>query len=1514
LVYRTAIEQALDEIISNEEGMRFQGIAVVLAKQKWPDLIACERKKDQGVDAYAPASLAADRLGKVLACSITATLGKINGDARSVKKHYNDIKVLIFATPQKVHNPKASEWAKKLYDKFGYELVVMPREDIITSLLLPSNASICRTQLRISVPIEAIVQELIERAQAATSELTAAWLANPRLAGRPHINLHAVKLGQEGKETSEKLNLESLQTALLEGRRIVLEAPAGRGKTTTLIQLAKKIGGADTLAVLIDLPAWAKSRLSILDFIARMPPFLSRNIDAGNLAKLHQDAQLLFLLNGWNEISEAYSEDVTEALRGLERDFPKAGIIVATRNHYVSPPLPGAFRARLLSLDKTQRTEYLHQALGIRADELILKLNTNPVLDDLTRTPLILSEVTAIFKSGGEIPPTKIGVLGEVMRLLEQSDEHRNHLQDAPLRGHAPEYLTELAIQMTERGDTTIAEKEARAFVNSVSKRLSDGGQIATLPEPASVLNTLCAHHILERLDFPSVAFRFEHQQFQELYAAVFLKRQLNELVMNENHDCNQAFAKQYVNEPVWEEPLRMVAEELGVQSVESSDESDSVKAGKRLVEMALNLDPIFAATLSRLGGKEIWGQVRTVLGTRLRSWYALDDENHRQCALAGILASGSPDFSDIILPLLSSDDQQTRLSTYRAGTEFYLSSLGSNWREVVMNWQEEARIDFITEMAHNQGLVEIAEEFALSDPSTRVKIEAISILDWFGLEESYTRCLEALDKASLAEAIQELWVEEIPLSLRPQTVATYQNLLSKAEEAGDRLRILLGLAKLEDTDIPQKIKDELARWSPDKPDERLLQFALNVLQKSEPDWVSHWVAERIASGSLWHQHWLPFVSSIPSDLKDRWLDKIGSEDIQHRQSSGIISVLAATGDAALAEAVFVKLCEVQRSCPAEIGAPREDKRAIARQLIALLRTLAPNIVVTGLSNYLACEYDLVETAVLIEVFSDNGREKADLREQLQDELRQRLRRYLKQSVPWVLKLDDFTGEIKVHLASALSRVGEPEDMQVLRQLIWADIERVRKRRAARSRGEQNELAKYCMTWMDHWHVAAVVSLDAVSAETLLLEILGEWEYETSAAPALVRLATIKNRDDRTQYRRNYRLVWEAQGGHPPIAFEEDRRQRYAVAFRQRIHALLEERTQSDDPKFYHFRIKGLALHLAALDSQNSRDLVLQMMALPGEWDGYKRCDALDALLLGGAKLPTEASLLVLNPTIEHFRAQGLYNKEQIGTLKRCLCFLPFLDDASVGIARIRQILAETTFPAYELRDIVTALGYSRCQDALPLLKEIATLHQQETGRMFGEWIEAVALLGGSESQRILLSFIDPDADELGIQTDADHFGGAEILVARLTEIAQEETDIKQRIFQFCEKPLPQGKRHLLAKVLAKLGTGEAILAGLNLIDDKVRERIPFELWRAIEHSFLERIPGTTNNSFTLASRNANEIRARLYEIAQTDVRRKRSAFHLLGQIEVWRLKYGKPSTEPRHPFLSSGNPWPNFA
>ena len=114
---RTDLERALDELIVQEEGIRFQRLAVVLGKQRWRDLIACQPKKDLGLDAYAPASLTPDRIGKGLAASITPSLAKVSADANRARENYPDLRALLFVTAGKVVNATQQKWKEEIQQR-----------------------------------------------------------------------------------------------------------------------------------------------------------------------------------------------------------------------------------------------------------------------------------------------------------------------------------------------------------------------------------------------------------------------------------------------------------------------------------------------------------------------------------------------------------------------------------------------------------------------------------------------------------------------------------------------------------------------------------------------------------------------------------------------------------------------------------------------------------------------------------------------------------------------------------------------------------------------------------------------------------------------------------------------------------------------------------------------------------------------------------------------------------------------------------------------------------------------------------------------------------------------------------------------------------------------------------------------------------------------------------------------------------------------------------------------------
>ena len=81
-----------------------------------------------------------------------------------------------------------------------------------------------------------------------------------------------------------------------------------------------------------------------------------------------------------------------------------------------------------------------------------------------------------------------------------------------------------------------------------------------------------------------------------------------------------------------------MVAEKIGTLS-DARPECPEVADGRLLVEMTLSVDPVFAAELARLCGPSVWSEVGGMIASCLRSWYAVPDEHHRRCALAGMLA-----------------------------------------------------------------------------------------------------------------------------------------------------------------------------------------------------------------------------------------------------------------------------------------------------------------------------------------------------------------------------------------------------------------------------------------------------------------------------------------------------------------------------------------------------------------------------------------------------------------------------------------------------------------------------------------------------------------------------------------------------------------------------------------------------------------------------------------------------------------------------------------------------------
>jgi hypothetical protein len=1496
-ILRTDIERALDELASQEEGMRFQGLAVVLGKKRWPELIARQRKKDLGLDAYAPASLTPEKIGKGLAASITPTLKKISADAKTAKENFPDLKTLLFVTSAKVGNAIRKEWEEAIQTDHALELHIIEREEIITQMMMPENASLRASFLHLEVDAEPQVAHLIDRTRRAADVVTRTWASKTK--GYPLIELTAVRLDPDGAESADVLSLEQIDQALSQGRRIVLEGPAGRGKTTTLIQLAQRARTAGT-PFIVELPAWTSSRRGILEYIAGMPAFQVEGLTAADLARVQQTEPLLLLLNGWNEITESNSVQANDALRELERDFPSAGIIVATRTHHLTPPLPGALRLRLLRLRRAQRAAYLAARVGSKGDELRTRIDADPSLDELTRTPFILSEVASLFEAGAEIPSTKMGVLAEVLRLQEQRDEHKNALQAGPIFARQTDYLKALATDMTSRGAVALPEADARAVAAVVARELAHRGEIELVGAPA-VLATLTAHHVLDRVEYPQTAFQFEHQQLQEYYAAIDVRAHLLDL-RDDDHDGIGRFTAEYVNDPAWAEPLRLIAETFAEHTGDFGTDKRNARSGAKLVEMALAVDLVFAGELAQLCGVSVWNEIRATVGVRFRGVYAIRDGHYRQYALAAMLATGANDFNDVIVPLLSGQDQQTRLRTYRLWPDIQVSSLGPNWREQVRSWSDEARADFVSELLHHRIDVEVAA-FAASDKSVAVKKAAVSGLMWTGSDDALTRLLESMD-ARAFEEIARKNADRMPAALRHKTIAAMRKFLETTNDQPARLRTALALIELGEAGLDNVVKDAMAGLgSSDMRNlgSHYIQPALEYLHQTDPAWASEWVAIQISEGVLYgHEYWLPFATTIPDVLVERYLQRLEMEDFKNKHFDGMIAVIAARADAHLAARVFAKLRELRRKMDAEPGVQHEVEWQVTRQLEALFRHLPSDVAAAGVLLS-ATSGDPLDIKVATDLLSKVARSDVEPLRIADADLKARLRSYLKDNVDLVLRQDDFNGEEKANLASSIAQVGQPEDMAALVKLIGADIERVRRGRAARVAGDRGPLANGGIMSYAGWHIAAVMHLDLTGSEQVLIDLLSEPEYLSEAAAAMARLFLPKPEGSFNRIFR-YDLMWAARQGRVPPSANEQRRTRFAAALNAEIRRR-QEQSQGDKSTA---ELKAFANALAAIDGRGSAAAVLEVITMPGQWDQYICLNSAERLLMAGVVLPVTTVLALVDSVLE--RTEGWMQDSDRYLLCRVLARCPFVDDPASGIAKIRDVLGKRRLWGYEMRELVTALGESRSDAAIDILYELAcnvkTFEQCEDN-----FINAFTALDTPRARELLLGFVDPDIRGIALtcRPHRDH-----MLVAPLAELAQRRPEVAARLRELCEGDLPEPNRHVLSKVMDSIGTPEALVANLNLIDDTKPAPIPQGIWDQLRSAFVERRPyGQNPNVFTEHARASNELRIRLFRMAIGDDKRRKSAFMLLGQIEEWRLEHGRPSGEPRHPDLASGQPWP---
>lgn len=536
-----------------------------------------------------------------------------------------------------------------------------------------------------------------------------------------------------------------------------------------------------------------------------------------------------------------------------------------------------------------------------------------------------------------------------------------------------------------------------------------------------------------------------------------------------------------------------MLAEEVGQSALAHGEDPEILAQAGCLIEMTLDVDPVFAADLSRLCGEKTWRDVSPLVSRRLRAWYADVDDHHRRCALGAMLASGSADFGDIVLPLLTSNDEQVRLKTYRAWQQFHVSSLGPNWRSLVAAWTDDQRVNFAGELAMNPHAADVAEGLACSDPSLKVRIAAIYALRFAGALEHLGRTLHALDDSTLEELLRSRTLDYLPDDLKPRALEVSERLIEKTQTALQRITILMDAAKMGAHGIADKIKKELASIRDTElryEHQWFLKLILEFLRETDSEWVSHWLIDKILGGAPIGNHFKSLIGSMSEEQRERAIDRVTNPDLGLPQHYRLCEGTALVADSTLCGALLSRILVIQSQVSASSANDEKSKRTreVVYRSVRFLRMLSPRIVVAGVLCRVSPEFSEAEYNIVIDIFGVGRDGDSEFGDDLDTETQEQLREYLKRGASYVCSLNDYAGERKAYLATALARVGAAEDLELFRKLIWTDIDRMRVGRAARSRREQGEMANGAVMAWSSWYVRAAVDLGSDEAVGLLLE------------------------------------------------------------------------------------------------------------------------------------------------------------------------------------------------------------------------------------------------------------------------------------------------------------------------------------------------------------------------------------------------------------------------------------------
>lgn len=1301
---------------------------------------------------------------------------------------------------------------------------------------------------------------------------------------------HAIALALKmvDGESADVFTASGLASAIEVFDEIAVIAQPGTGKTTTLLQVTEAIlNNASSVAAFVPLSEWSTRSDTFFQSLLRRASF--RDARDCQLELLAEHGKLVLILDGWNELDVASKRRVRNDIKSLRRDFPEIRLVVSSRHKDFDIPINGP----VVEVDVLSQEQQLDIAKALRGSDGVSLMDhawRTPGLRELVAIPLYL---TALLKQapGGSLPTTKEEVLRSFVTELEQDTDKLITLREA-LQGFHSDFLEAIAGEATRQETVALSEAQARAVVNTVQEHLRADKQIAQLLQPMKVLDTLVSVHILVRSDSESGGVSFQHQQFQEWYASFWVQQLILSAASGDNK-AKETLREEVLDIPIWEEAVLFACDRL------SRADQDSIKAVASAILETLGIDPLLSAEMIYRSSDKVWEQVRGNIISFAGKWHT---QGRVDRAVQFMIDTGRAEFSQYIWPLISDPDDQIHLHALRSGRKFRMSVLGSDAQKRIATLPEEVRVNVVAEIASNGSMdgIEFATLLAKNDANSEVKKSVI--------ESLLFRRADRFAKDILETAPDEVW-RSLARKWHPHEFADPQVSARMEKEATDLLAA--------ETDPRQILNMLLSSNVPNPETGTKVRELIEKIDFSDKAQDNAWLVHR--AYELYPEDVVgAFVSLLESGkpVPFRTNELLKKSDLVIDEGPLVERVLRSSGEDKGAESavsivgpktigqLIDQIFRIHSKIKENNG--RYDK-ALSNEYHRLCRWISntkPDSFIQSVLEHAATERP-DEIALLADLISRHGgsveRQSLGLDATAYDHATAAVLRWAQT----LLASPEATRAQFAEIAQAAERLESPALVPVLQELLSEDLER-RKRAMkefldARKNGRhiQNDAQ---MSWTLQYRRAFAAIGDDQTVR-IMKAYLPNHDFGVDAAYVL-KAVWIKSQPAKEDS--GFIRSWPDFSVVP----NEYTKRQSRTGFETQgcvndILSVVDDIIKSDaqDADYRHaLKLATIAFSMPYVDKA---DMIRSLLQLP--LPAIEKQDLLNALVLSEEVISSEIVLQGIDELLEKAKTNPWMLQEQDRwRLNAWLRLLPFTEAAG-SILDVLARLEDRYLVPWKLRGLLSALSYAPSVEAENVLSELAKRDERFLNEY--DWLAALTKRNTLTAARILLDLVC-NASFSGKRGSHDKMD----FVNKLSALMNSHEQFRQEVYERFPRVTGSPANSILEHAIANAADADGILLLVRVGAAQDKRFRGTALYTALRHVLVGETTIESSGMQQLYSLPAPELRKNLFDmVVNGNAAESRLATECLTVIDEIRDDYGHVESEPRHPNIEMGVPWPQI-